>query len=282
MNADPHIRYRDALALELAGLTSESEAAWMAAHVAECADCRALRERVVANVHELQADAGHAPAEMLSAWLHEPSAFTPLEAELLERHLAACATCRAELAEMAAFAERPVPATRVRRHDWRGPALAGLAAAAALIAVFFARVHEPASLAPGTMRTPAASAPAPAAPAPAISVRIVIPERTRAAEPAALPVVRLRPGVTQLRLRLPALFMEPQERVEIRVARAGSEFVPVVRIVPVSSLAEDLVIDLTPAAAWTDGVYRIRVIPGAGRDIAATREYRFRIEHVQR
>ncbi|MEQ1832428.1 MAG: hypothetical protein ABL977_05175 [Candidatus Eisenbacteria bacterium] len=282
MNADPHVRYRDALALEFAGLLADSDAAWMAQHATECAACRSLRERVRARVHELRVDEGHAPAEMLSAWLHEPSAFTPLEAELVQRHLAACATCRAELAEMAAFAQQPVPVARARRHDWRGPALAGLAAAAALVAVFFARVHEPASLAPGALPTPKTVLPAQPAPAPVISARLVIPERTRAAAPETLPVVRLQPAVTQLRLRLPALFMEPGERVEVRLARADGERAPVVRTVRAASLAEDLVVELMPADAWIDGVYRIRIIPDAGRDTAATREFRFRIEHVQR
>jgi len=142
---DDHARFRAQLAGHLAEVLSAEDSAWMESHAAACAECRSLLERVEARLPEFAADAGHAPPALLSAWLREPGAFTPLERELLRRHLASCAECRAELEEMATFAKLPTPVFQPARArgTWRGFGAAGLIAAAALVAMVVTRTFLP-------------------------------------------------------------------------------------------------------------------------------------------
>lgn len=272
---DPHKRFRSDIAGHLAEVLSAEEAAWMAAHATECEACRDVLGRVRARLPELGVAGGHPPATLLSAWLRGTEPFTPLEAKLLEQHLAHCDECRAELDEMARFTGIvPGGATAAReRRLRRGYGAAGLLVAAVLIAVVATNLQRRAPVAPdstwrqGTLAPP--PTPAGLAPAPLL----VFADRMRGADEGVPVVDTLRAPARRLRVRLPLLFLGAAPSALVTVAREDGT--PVADLlVAREALGREL--ELVPAdGAWTAGNYELRVIPGGGRDTSATRRYRF-------
>jgi len=91
---DPHLQFRSLAAEYLAEVLPPDESAWMDSHLKECADCAVLLQRVRTRLPGLAHDAGHLPVSILEPWPHSRDEFTPLERELVERHLARCERCR--------------------------------------------------------------------------------------------------------------------------------------------------------------------------------------------
>lgn len=288
MTTDPHARYRTLLPFDLAEALGAEDAAWMSAHTESCAVCRELRSRVHDRLAVQAGDhAGHAPAGMLSAWLHDPALFTPLERELLRRHLSACDTCHSELTEMAAFAHLPVTVPPSARHDWRGPAIAGLLAAAALVGVFFVGTHEPGGLTPSLEHTPlpvsgTIDKAGPGAggklgsPTSGVPVRITFPERMRGDVTDSLVIGTLTEPTAALKFRLPPMFLEPGSSVRIVVERSLGHERVFDQLVPATRLATELELR-TISNGWQPGEYRLRLLPDSGRDSTATRVFEFRL-----
>lgn len=273
---DDHERFQAQLAGHLAEVLSPEESAWTTEHASACDACRGLLERVKARLPEFSADAGHAPPALLSAWLREPGGFTPLERELLVRHLADCEACRADLVEMAQFAGLPAPLTMAAREPrhWRGYGAAGLVAAAALIAVVVTRFREPVVAPP----------PAPQHEAPVLTVAIVPPtsepllvfaDRVRGGSIETVLVDTLHALAPRLRVRLPQLFLESSDSARVMVVHSGGGGVAD-RVLVAHELQSDFVLS-PPSGNWSPGKYELRVIPDAGRDTSATRRYRFKL-----
>ncbi len=276
--ADAHERFQAALAAHLAEVLPEEESAWMEAHAAECDACRDLLERVRARLSEASGESGHAPAALLSAWLRERDAFTPLERTLLERHLAGCEECRADLEEMAALARLPLPsAAAVRRpRRWLGYGGAGLVVAAAILVVFLIRDREPA--APpgrGTPREPSEQGGTLAPPA--HEPLLVFRDRVRGTPGDTIVVDTLRAPAPRLRVRLPQIFLGTSAPARLLVLRSGERFVD--RLVTARELEREFVVS-TDRGDWPAGEYELRVIPDAGRDTTTTRRYRFALVSV--
>jgi hypothetical protein len=151
---DPHALFRKRRLLEEAGLLSEAEEAVMQEHAEACASCREAREDDSSG-REREHDEGHIPSAVLARWERARASVGELERGLWDSHLAACESCRRDLALAGGVAGAPAevrgeefqdpepgPARapipfdpRRRRRAWLQGGLAGaaLAAAAALI-----------------------------------------------------------------------------------------------------------------------------------------------------
>lgn len=278
MAPDAHERFQKGLIPHLTDVLSPEEAAWMDTHAAECAECRALLSRVQVRIRELGDASAHVPVAMLSTFLREPGQLTPLEAQLVERHLAACAECHSDMEEMARFAglpprwKAPGPPSR----GWGGMGLAGLAAAAVVVAVLLVRREQPPSVSPPASRP---QSPAPSVPAPSLSPArepfLVFPERLRGQSGPSPPTDSVGSGARSVRIRLPAIFLRPGSRVLITVSRVGG--VEVARqMLDALSVGSDFRIEAAQGA-WSPGDYVLRVVPEAGTDTVSTRSFPFRL-----
>ncbi len=92
---DPHGWTRRRLGAWRAGLLEAHESERVEAHLADCADCRALAGAFAA---EPDADAGeHVAASLIAEWPRARETLRGLERALVRRHLERCAACRQDL-----------------------------------------------------------------------------------------------------------------------------------------------------------------------------------------
>jgi hypothetical protein len=282
-----HERFRSLLPAYLNDLLPAGDAAWLDAHAAECESCRALLERVRARLPELGADAGHAPARALEVWVYAADSFTPLERELVGRHLAGCSACRGDaeaIARGAGLAFVLPAAEPPRVHGWRAWGAAGLIAAAGLVAMLATHALDPSQAirtapAPADETPGAATAPPSAGPAatavPQIDPLLSFADRERGSQPNPTLVDTLRGDTRSLRVRLPLLTLPSDARVAVSVLRADGAVMTRQLLEP-ARLKHELRLRAR-TGIWEPGDYRLLVIPDAGLDTVATREYAFRL-----
>ena len=282
--SDAHERFHANAAAYLADVLPDIEASWMDAHAAECKDCADLLSRVRTRLPGLKYEGGHAPVSVLERWAHSPEEFTPLERELVMRHLAECELCRGDAKEMMDLAgiARVVPAPVAARGPSRRALTTALVAAAALAVVFAVRLiswRSPSAPArsnpPSGVPTPNSTGIAPPPPTMVSGASQLIELRERMRGEGADSVVKavVPPPGTGVRIRVPHLFVRERELLVVRVIRADGA------IIWEDSLdARGLERELEPPAppgGWSAGGYRVEVIPGAGADTVAKRSFEF-------
>src|SRR5262245_12985185 len=92
---DLHLWVRQRLAAWRASVLDDAEAARVDAHLAPCAECRALADAFAAPP---AGEAGrHVPASLLAEWSRTQQELRGLERMLVRRHLERCAECRQDL-----------------------------------------------------------------------------------------------------------------------------------------------------------------------------------------
>src|SRR5262245_36591023 len=269
---DLHDRFRGMLAAHVADLLPDEDAVWMATHARECAACAALQERIRSRLPGLADDGDHAPVSLLVRWVRAPERIPALERGLLERHLAACVTCREDAEEMTRLAGvRRMPAPRaIFLRRWRGPLAAGLVAAAALTVVFAVRLADWAR--PGRPDTKAPPTRGEMMPAVPEGRAVVLLDH---AQNTPLPGISVAGANAGLRLRVPPLDFGTDPEVLARILAEDGSTVWEASL-SASALQQDIV-PAMPPVGWSAGIYRLRLIPAAGRDTAATREFVFRL-----
>jgi len=279
VTGDQHERFRAGVAAHLAGLLSPEESAWMDAHDKECAECGELMSRAQARMGELRSGEAHIPVAMLSTFLRVPNDLTPLERELVGRHLKSCEACRKDMEEMARFAGIPprMKAPGASGGGWGGMGTASVLAAAAVVAVIglWLQARHP----PPTPSAP----PVAAIPSPTPEVArggeplLVFHEQTRAATTSAPASDTLRLETRRVRVQLPVLFLQRDSEVLVTVSTAaGSEVARDTLSTEPLARPFELAATIGP---WNAGDYVLRVIPAAGRDTTATRVFEFRLLH---
>jgi putative zinc finger protein len=275
VTADAHARFQVGLSAHLAGVLPPEETAWMETHAGECADCRSLLGRGQAVFERLGASGVHIPARMLSSFLLEPNDLTPLERELVGRHLESCAECRQDMEEMARAAGVPprLKAPGASGGGWGGvgAVLAAAAVVAAIVVWRQARHPPPAPPAPPIAAIPAPTPEAALGGAPLL----VLQERVRGATRPAPASDTIGFGQRVVRIQLPALFVQRDSRLLITATTAAG--VEVARdTLPTEAL--DRPFELTATLGpWSAGDYVLKVIPAAGRDTTATRVFEFKL-----
>jgi hypothetical protein len=286
---DDHGRFRSLLAAYLAEVLPDEDGAWLEQHVAACPSCAGLIERVRRRLPELAHDGGHIPVSLLERWALEPGSMTPLERELVRRHVADCEICRGDAEELIAAAGRPGQragaeprAATLRR--WVVPTAA---AAAVLLLVFLVRgafltrVRTVAVPRGGEVTGGSGGAgPEATNPVAANIVVIALAERQRSARPEGLRARGVIAPADSLQLELPALFIPEGDTVVARILRADGGLVWG-QFLNASALGANLAPG-RPVEGWRPGRYRLVLIPRAGRDTAATREYVFELDERTR
>src|SRR5215471_16471576 len=220
--ANDHERFRASLPGYLLELLPDADQAWSQTHMAACPDCAALLERVRSRMPALQDEAGHVPVSVLEEYAHS-SQLTPLERELVRRHLTSCELCRGDLEAIGGRHTRePAALLRLR---WRGWLTAGsLAAAAALIAIV---VRVQGSKPPRPAITEHSATPPPGA-RPTQSLvavnepRLRFPDELRGGGTQAV-ADTLRGSPAGLVLQLPTLFLPGADSVELRILDTHGE-----------------------------------------------------------
>ena len=278
MTSELHERFRAGAAAYVGGLLAPEESEWMDAHAAECAECSDILTRVRSRMEQLGAGGAHIPAGMLSTFLREPNELTPLERELVGRHLQSCDACRQDMEEMARFAGLPprMKAPGASGDGLGGTGLAVVLATAAVIGVIVvwrqARHPPPMRNAP----PPIAAIPSPT-PEAALGGEplLVFHEQTRAAIKPAPASDTLGYESRRIRVQLPALFLQRDSQVLVTVSTvAGSEVARDTLTTGVLDRPFELTATIGP---WNAGDYVLRVIPAAGRDTTATRVFEFKL-----
>jgi hypothetical protein len=274
--ANDHDRFRAILPGYFLELLPDADQAWAETHTATCRDCAELLERVRSRMPELQDEAGHVPVSVLEEYAHA-SRLTPLERELVRRHLIGCEFCRGDLAAISGGPARVPAALR-----WRGWLTAGSLAAAAVLVAVLVRVQ-------GSRPTP-----------PAITEHSVTPLQGVRPTPSLVGITeprlrfqdQLRGGSTQavvdtvrgsqagLVLQLPTLFLPGADSVELRILDDREE-VLARRFVSQEDLAHEVRIEL-PRGQWHSGTYRLTVTPLAISHSSALRTFPFRLIQAQR
>lgn len=95
-HADEHTWVRRRMTPLIAGLLSEDEEQRIRAHLARCTACAAACEPLLDSAPPSD-DVEHIPAHIVATWPISSSRLQGLEREMVERHLARCAECRADL-----------------------------------------------------------------------------------------------------------------------------------------------------------------------------------------
>jgi hypothetical protein len=274
-----HERFRSSLPGYLLELLPDDDQAWSQTHLATCTDCASLLERVCSRMPELQDEAGHVPVSVLEEYAHARH-LTPLERELVRRHLILCQLCRGDFE---AISGRPTrePAA-FPRSRWRGWLTAGsLAAAAALIAIL---VRVQGSKPPPPAITEDSVTPAQGA-RPTSSLvalnepRLRFPDQLRGGTMQAV-AETLRGGPAGLVVQLPTLFLPGADSLELRILDRRGE-VLARRLVGQEELAHEVRVEL-PRGQWHPGVYRLTVTPLASSDSTSPRTFPFRLIEAQR
>ena len=276
VTSDPHARFLTSLAAHLAELLPADETEWMEAHAGACEQCGTLLTRGRTGLVELGAGGVHVPARMLTSFLVEPDVLTPLERELVGRHLKSCADCRQDMEEMARAAGVPprLNARGASGNEGGGTGTILVLLAAALLTAFM--LWRQASRAP-----PHPSAP-PIAAHPSLEPLalggapfLVFDDRMRTSGRPAPASDTLVFGSTAVRVQLPALNLRPGSEVLVTVATtAGAEIAH--DTLPTEAL--DRPFELTATIGpWNAGDYVLKVIPDSGRDTKATRVFEFRL-----
>jgi len=274
---DLHARFQAGLAAHLAGMLPAEETEWMDAHAGQCADCGNLLGRGRARFAQLGTSGVHIPATMLSTFLVEPNELTPLERELVGRHLEACAACRQDMEEMARAAGVPprmkAPGASGSEGGGTGTVLVLLTAAMLTTFVLWRQARSPPA--------PPSAPPIAALPSPTPEAALggepllVLRESVRGATRPAPASDTLESGTLRVRVQLPALFVRRDSQLLITVTTAAR--VEVARDT-LSAEAVDRPFELsTTIGPWNAGDYVLRVIPDEGRDTKATRVFEFRL-----
>ena len=281
VSPDAHARFLAELAQHLAGILPAEETEWMEDHAVKCAACGTLLARGRAGLAELGAGGVHVPVRMLTLCLTSPDELTPLERELVARHLKMCEECRKDFEEMAlAVGAKP----HVKRSlgpfsggtDSTGIAviLAVLLGGALVFGTFHPRrqaMHPP----PIQPAPPVAAIPSPTPEALGGEPLLVFHGQTRGATRPAPASDTLGFGRRAIRVQLPALFVQRDVAVLVTVTSAAGREVARVTL-PAEAL--DRPFELTATVGpWNAGDYVLRVIPDSGRDPAATRVFEFRL-----
>jgi hypothetical protein len=272
---DLHARFQAGLAAHLAGLLPTEETEWMETHAGLCADCGVLLGRGRARFEQLAASGVHIPAKMLSTFLVEPNELTPLERELVGRHLETCAACRQDMEESARAAGVPprmkAPGASGSEGGGMGTVLILIGAAILVAFVFWRQARRPP---PPSSAPPIAAVPAPAPP-PVGGQLLVLRETVRGATGPASASDTLAPGTRRVRVQLPALFVQRDSHLLITVTTAAG--IEVARDT-VSAKALDRPVELSATIGpWNAGDYVLRAIPDSGRNTKATRVYEFKL-----
>jgi hypothetical protein len=281
VSPDAHARFLAELAQHLAGILPAEETEWMEDHAVKCAACGTLLARGRAGLAELGAGGVHVPVRMLTLCLTSPDELTPLERELVARHLKACEACRKDFEEMAlASGTKPVvkgslgPFGSGTNGAGIAMILAVLLGAALVFGTFLPRrqsMHPP----PIQPAPPVAAVPSPTPEALGGEPLLVFHEATRGTIRPAPASDTLGFGQGAIRVQLPALFVQRDVAVLITVTSAAGREVARVTL-PAEAL--DRPFELTATVGpWNAGDYALRVIPDSGRDPAATRVFEFRL-----
>lgn len=285
--SDLHDRFRASLAAHLAEVLSEDESAWMEAHARECAECAGLLERVRERLPGLELDGGHAPAALIARWIRSSPELTPLERELVERHLAECEVCRGDAEEMSKLAG--LPAVLPLRTGPKVPAhsslLVRVAASAAVIAVVAViavqltgrRETRLAGPSPGTITRPGGAEPG-ATPRAREAVTIKLLDRDRAEAGEVVPSATLVADSTRLLIQLPPIFLGSARRVTARVV-LGEGTLIWERVLNAEALARPLEPEVA-TGVWTPGRYRLEIVPEQDPSGTSTRTYKFELKAV--
>jgi hypothetical protein len=284
MNSD-HERFRASLPGYLLELLPDADQAWSEAHAAACSECAALLARMRSSLPELQDEVGHVPVRVLEAYVLEADSLTPLEHELVHRHLNDCAACRADAEELSRITGvPPISPKRVSLRIAHGRVLAaGLVAAAALavvLAVRFTPWRSPSSPASppsvGSAPRPIATALPTGPQQPTnISTLVLLREPLRGSSEDAAVEATVPTRGSGIRIRVPRLFLSEEGQVLVRLVRADDSVVWT-KALDASALEDDIE-PTTPSDGWTAGHYLLEVIPGAGADTAAKRAFQFNL-----
>jgi hypothetical protein len=271
-----HTWFRRRLPDHLLDLLVEDERERFEKHARACAPCG----RVLASAQGARADwwdgAGHPPVGVLLKWNSKAGGDRVLE--LAHTHVAHCESCRQDLEDLLG-----VPAADTRVHAltpvrrWRFvPALSrGLAVAAGLVAVaavtlLLTRGGEAPPAAPGQVPAPpetsgamgasSSRSGAPSTPTRPSAGRTGAPVKLVSAdrgEPTAPTRLRIEPGVTQVPLTLPALFVPDGTPIAIELHDAAGALVSLQVLPSERALRPGGV--LLPVRGLAAGAYRLVV-----------------------
>jgi len=270
---DLHARFQTGLAAHLAGLLPPEESEWMETHAAQCAECSDLLRRGQARLEQIATSGVHIPMSMLSTFLVEPDELTPLERELVGRHLGTCADCRRDMEEMARAAGIPprMEGPRSMGGGWGGVGAVLAAAAVVIVFIVWRQARHP----PPTTAPPVATVPSPTPVDLGGEPLLVLNEAVRGATRPAPASDTLGSATRRVRVQLPRLFVQRGSQLLVTVTTAAG--IEVARDT-LSTEALDRPFELTAILGpWNAGDYVLRAIPDSGRDSTATRVFEFKL-----
>ena len=229
---DDHTRFDAGLTDDLLDLLSEDERERFHAHARGCERCTRRLAIALAAREDWWFEQGHIPESGLVAIAEDEDAFAGETRDLIEAHVAECATCREELAILRAGeptqgalrrGPRPVPVRTARPSPLRWGLFGAIAGAAAACLFFLSAPPPPPPVLPPVPQ--AASSSRAAAPSLSVPVRVILASPTRSGAGAETTLVHLAPGSNDFSIVLPVLLLPDSTQCRLRLFDADGSIV---------------------------------------------------------